>query len=485
MYEQSQFFIGGKWTAPEGQSTITVLNPSTEEPSSSFIDGTNADMDKAVDAARAAFDFGPWPRMTPGERGAILAAAAVRLRAYNEEMAYALTGEMGSPIAQSTGAQMPVTVDLFEYYASLASQFTWESRRPTYDAANQDYDIVVRGEPVGVVAAIVPWNGPQIVAAMKLGPALLAGCTVILKPSPEATLNFLRFADAFHEAGLPAGVLNIVPAGREVGEYLVTHPRIDKVTFTGSPAAGRRSGALCGERIRRCTLELGGKSAAILLPDVDVASTVPNLVGPMMFISGQACNAQTRILAPRSRYEEVIDAMVATVEGVPYGDPYDMNTFVGPLASKAQLDRVTGYLELAKQEGAKAVIGGGRPKDFTKGYYVEKTVFRDVDNSMRIAQEEIFGPVYVVIPYDDVDNAVDIANDSVYGLAGSVWTADEVAGLEVAKRLRAGSLGVNFYSLDCAAPFGGFKGSGIGRERGTEGILPFLETKSILVRKGS
>jgi aldehyde dehydrogenase (NAD+) len=251
MYTQTQFFIDGKWNDAEGSNLVTTLDPATEEISGTFIDGTEADIDHAVAAARRAFDFGPWPRMTPGERAAIMMKAAANLRKLNDEMAFTLTAEMGSPISQSTGAQMPVAVDLFEYYAGLAASYEWETRRPTYDAGNAGYDIVVYHEPVGVVAAIVPWNGPQIVAAMKLAPALIAGCTTILKPAPEATLNFVQFANAFRDAGLPEGVLNIVPAGREVGEYLVKHDGIDKVTFTGSTAVGRRLGSMCGERISR------------------------------------------------------------------------------------------------------------------------------------------------------------------------------------------------------------------------------------------
>lgn len=484
MYEMQSFFIGGDWVAPAGESSITVLHPATEEISGTFVDGTVADMDRAAAAAREAFDHGPWPRMSHVERAQVILAATSRMREFNDEMGETLTAEMGSPITQAIGAQIPVAVDVFEYYASLANKYAWEERRPTYDEANQNYEIIVRGEPVGVVAAIIPWNGPQIVAAMKLGPALMAGCTIILKPAPEATLNFVRFADAFRDAGLPPGVLNIVPAGREVGEYLVTHPLVDKVTFTGSTAAGKRIASLCGERIRRCTLELGGKSAAILLEDVDLTTALPALVGPMMFISGQACNALTRILAPASRYEAIVDGLVDVVANVPYGDPRDPSTFVGPLASRAQYDRVARYLEVGKNEGAKAVLGGGRPEGFDRGYYLEKTVFRDVEPDMRIAQEEIFGPVYSVIKYTDVDDAVRIANDSQYGLAGAVWGADEDAALDVVGRVRAGSTGVNYYSLDAAAPFGGFKNSGLGRERGIEGLQPYLETKSILVRKG-
>ena len=482
MYTQKEFFIDGQWVQPAGTDTVTILNPATEEISGSFVDGTKPDMDRAVAAARTAFDRGPWPRMSPLERAEIIRKATQNLRRYNDEMAHTLTAEMGSPISQSLGAQMPVAVDVFEYYAGLASTYEWEARRPTYDAGNAGYEIVVSQQPVGVVAAIIPWNGPQIVAAMKLAPALISGSTVILKPAPEATLNFMQFANAFREAGLPEGVLNIVPAGREVGEYLVTHPGVDKVTFTGSTDAGRRIGSLCGQLIRRCTLELGGKSAAILLEDVNLNTAIEALVGPMMFISGQACNAQTRILAPRSRYDEVVDAMVSTISAVPYGDPRDESTFVGPLASQRQRDRVESYLELGKKEGANVAMGGGRPSDYPKGWYLEKTIFRDVDNSMRIAQEEIFGPVYVVIPYDDTNDAISIANDSPFGLAGSVWTEDEAAGLDVARQIRTGGLGVNYYNLDAASPFGGFKNSGIGRERGIEGLSAFLETQSILVK---
>lgn len=483
MYTQKEFFIGGAWEAALGSDVITTLDPDTEEKAGSFIDGTKADIDRAVEAARRAFDSGPWPRMSPHDRAEVMKRAAQNLRKYQNEMADTLTSEMGSPISQSRGAQIPVAIDLFEYYASLADSYEWNIRRPTYDEANSGYDVLVFHEPVGVVAAIVPWNGPQIVAAMKLAPALLAGCTVVLKPAPEATLNFVDFANAFKEAGLPDGVLNIVPAGREVGEYLVVHDGVDKVTFTGSTAVGRRLGALCGERIRRYSLELGGKSAAILLDDVDAKSAAEGLIGPMMFISGQACNAQTRILAPRSRYEEIIEALESAVNAVPFGSSRDPNTFVGPLASSRQRERVERYIELGKQEGAKVVLGGNRPKDRDKGWFVEKTIFRDVDNRMRIAQEEIFGPVYVVIPYESTQDAINIANDSPYGLAGSVWTQDETAGLEVLGQIKSGTLGVNYSSLDCAAPFGGYKASGIGRERGPEALAYYLETKSVLMKR--
>jgi aldehyde dehydrogenase (NAD+) len=478
--KQTTFYIGGKWVAGAGTEDLVMIDPSTEEEFGRARAGTRQDIDQAVHAARAAFDHGPWPQMSPSDRAAVLARAAQAIREHSDEMAETLTSEMGSPITQSRFAQIPIAADLFDYYATLASVIPWSERRPAVDAVNDGYEIAVYKEPVGVVAAIVPWNGPQILAAMKLAPALLAGCTVVLKPAPEAVLNLVKFAQAFHEAGLPPGVLNIVPAEREVGEYLVTHPGVDKVTFTGSTTAGRRIGELCGNLIRRCSLELGGKSAAILLEDVDLNQAMTGLAAPMMFISGQACNAPTRILAPRSRYNEALQAVVATVEAANYGNAHDPDTFVGPLAAERQRDRVEGFLQRGVAEGARVVLGGGRPAGYEKGWYVDKTVFADVTNEMHIAREEIFGPVYVVIPYNDVPDAVRIANDSAYGLAGSVWTKDLTQGAEIAKQIRSGSLGINAHGLDSAAPFGGYKASGIGRERGIEGVHTFVETKSVI-----
>jgi len=323
---------------------------------------------------------------------------------------------------------------------------------------------------------------PLFIAAMKLGPALSAGCTMVLKVSPETALDAYLLAEAVEEAQLPPGVVNIVAAGRETSEYLVRHPDIDKVSFTGSTATGGRIGSICGEQIKRCTLELGGKSAAILLEDVDLASAMQPLLGAALLNNGQACGAQTRILAPRTRYAEIVDALAGAVGAMKLGDPLDPATNVGPVVSERQRDRILGYLASGKEQGARAACGGGRPKALERGWYIEPTVFANVDNAMKIAQEEIFGPVLSVIPYGDVDEAVAIANDSQYGLCGSVWTPDIERGAGIAARVRTGCVAVNSASiLDFRSPFGGFKKSGIGRELGPEGIGPYTEYQSIIL----
>jgi betaine-aldehyde dehydrogenase len=308
----------------------------------------------------------------------------------------------------------------------------------------------------------------------------------VIKPSPETPLDAMKMAEILEESGIPKGVVSVIPAGREVGEHLVKHSGVDKIAFTGSTAAGRRIAAICGEQLKRCTLELGGKSAAIILDDADLAATVEGLKFASLMNNGQACVAQTRILASRDRYDEVVDAVGAMVGGLAVGDPHDPATEVGPLVAERQQERVEKYVALGQEEGAKVVVGGnGMPAGIEKGWYVKPTLFSNVDNSMRIAQEEIFGPVLAVIPYDDADDAVRIANDSDYGLAGSVWTSDIDTGLDVARRVRAGTYGVNQYTMDFVAPFGGFKGSGIGREFGREGIDAYVELKSIVPPAGS
>jgi aldehyde dehydrogenase (NAD+) len=479
--DYDRLFIGGDWVAPEGTETIAVISPSTEEVIARVPDGTEADIDKAVAAARSAFDRGPWPRMTPTERGAIMAQVGAQLVAEMNEMAEIITNEMGSPISFSALGQVLAPSMIFNYYAELASTFAFDEVRTGLLNPN----MFVSKEPVGVVGAIAPWNVPLFIAAAKLAPSLVAGCTVVYKPAPETPFDAFRLAEIFADAGLPKGVLSVIPAGREVSEHLVTHPGVDKISFTGSGVGGKRIGGLCGERLKRCTLELGGKSAAIILDDADMAATIPTLLPNAIMNNGQACVAQTRILAPRGRYDEVVDALVAGVAALSVGDPLDPTTDVGPVVAERQRTRIEGYLASGREEGATVAIGGGRPGDLSKGWYVEPTVFSHVDNKMKIAQEEIFGPVLVVIPYDGDEQAVEIANDSSYGLCGSVWTKDNDRGLGLARQVRTGTYMVNApVPIDFATPFGGYKESGVGREFGPEGLESFLEQKSIALPPG-
>jgi aldehyde dehydrogenase (NAD+) len=473
--DYDRLFIGGDWVAPEGTDTIGIVSPVTEEVIARVPDGTEADIDKAVAAARIAFDRGPWPRLAPSERGEILRKAAAQITAEMGDMAEIITREMGAPITFSNLGQVFAPTMIFNYYADLADTYAFDEVRDGL----LNPKVLVTKEPVGVVGAIAPWNVPLFIAAAKLAPSLAAGCTVVFKPAPETPLDAFRLAEIFEECGLPKGVLSVVPAGREVSEHLVKHPGVDKISFTGSGVGGKRIGGLCGERLKRCTLELGGKSAAIILDDADLATTIPTLLPNAIMNNGQACIAQTRILAPRARYAEVVDAVVSGVAAMVVGDPMDPTTEVGPVVAERQRARIEGYLESGREEGATVALGGGRP-DIDKGWYVEPTVFTDVDNKMRIAQEEIFGPVLVVIPYDGDDNAVEIANDSNYGLCGSVWTNDNDRGLGVARQVRTGTYMLNtFAPMDFATPFGGFKESGVGREFGPEGLASFLEMKSI------
>ena len=473
--DRTAFYIDGDWAAPATGETLQVVSPHSEQVVATVPEGSRADIDAAVAAARRAFDSGPWPRMSPQQRVEVVQSFSNLYAGKLGEMAEVISTEMGAPISFSNLAQAPAPWMQIEAFLGIARAYPWEEAR-----TGSLGEVLVRREPVGVVAAIPPWNVPQFTIMSKLIPALLAGCTIVIKPAPETPLDTYLMAELLQEAGVPAGVVNIVAAGREVGEHLVSHPGVDKVAFTGSTAAGRKIAAVCGEQLKRVSLELGGKSAAIVLDDADLAATMEGLKFTALMNSGQACVAQTRILASRANYATVVDALAETVSAMVVGDPLDSATEIGPMVARRQQERVEKYIALGQEEGARVVIGGnGMPAGLSSGWYVRPTVFADVDNRMRIAQEEIFGPVLSVIPFEDVDDAVRIANDSEYGLAGTVWTGDVDAGLDVARRVRTGTYGVNTYTMDFAAPFGGFKSSGIGREFGPEGLAHYTELKSI------
>lgn len=480
LIESGEHFIGGGWVSPQGSDRIEVFSASTEELIGSVPEGSNADIDAAAKAARMAFDDPQgWSSWSVEERAAAMERLADALDRRSEETTTRVSMQNGMPIALAQQLEGVFPQVLLRYYAGLVRQTSFEETRDGLLGGT----IIVKKDPIGVVGSIVPWNFPQSIACFKLAPLLAAGCTAVLKPSPETVLDSLTLAEAIIEADLPPGVINIVPGGRDLGAYLVEHPLIDKVAFTGSTAAGRKIAGRCGELLRPVTLELGGKSAAIVLDDADVASSVENLFAATLMNNGQTCFLGTRILAPRKRYDEVVSVFAGLADGLAVGDAMDPSTQIGPMVSKRQQERVEGYIAKGRAEGARVAAGGDRAGQ-ERGWFVGPTIFADVETSHTIANEEIFGPVLAVIPYDSDDDAIRIANDSEFGLGGSVWSGDAERAEAVARRVVTGSIGINHYMVDPAAPFGGVKQSGLGRELGPEGLQAYLSTQSIYRTQG-
>ena len=467
---RAQFFVDGRFHTAD--TVEPVIEAATGEPLGDGACVTQSDINAAVAAARRALP--DWRASSPEHRAGILTAMADALKSRAKSTSELVTRENGMPISLSRGANGAFPPLLLRYYAQLITEVPVEEIRPSMIGHT-----IVRREAVGVVAAIIPWNYPQALAAMKVAPALAAGCTVVLKASPETALDALSFAEAAVEAGLPPGVLNVVSGGPAVGACLVAHPGVDKVAFTGSTATGRLVAEMCGRLMRPVTLELGGKSAAIILDDADLEATMQGLRNASFVNNGQTCHLSSRILAPRSRYAEIVDAVAGLADGMAVGDPLDPGTEIGPMVSSRQRDRVLGYIDVGKDSDARLVAGGSVPKEQPRGWFVSPTVFADVDNSDRLAREEIFGPVLTITSYDTDDEAIALANDTEFGLAGTVWSADVDRATTVARSVHTGTIGVNAYALDVRAPFGGVKASGMGRELGPEGLEAYRTLKSI------
>jgi len=470
-----KLFIGGEWVAATSGRQIEITNPNSEEIVARVAEASEADMDRAVAAARQAFDHGPWPTTPPAERGRRLMAMIDQLEARVPELAAAWTAQVGG-LASFAPVMHGGAVAGLRGIAAMGESFAWveQKKGQVVDTA------IIAREPVGVVVGIAPWNAPFGIMANKVFYALIAGCPIIMKPSPETPLEAYIIAEAAEAAGLPGGTVNLVPAERAASDHLIHSNDIDKVSFTGSSAAGMHIASVCAGKMTRCTMELGGKSAAIIRDDFPIEAAAGILGNTITVMSGQVCAMLSRAIVPKHRHDELAEAIAGVMKGITIGHSEDPGTQLGPLAMKRQLERVEMYIEEGRKS-ADLVTGGQRPAHMNKGYFIEPTLFANVDNQSRIAQEEIFGPVLCLIPAEDEEDAIRLANESDFGLNGSVFTTDPQAAYDISRRIRTGVMGQNGMRMEFGMPFGGFKQSGVGREGGEEGLWPYLETKTILL----
>ena len=476
--EAGKLLIGGEWRDATGGKTFATVNPATAEVLTTAAEASAADVDAAVQAARKAFDdpSGPWRKMSASERGRLIWGLADRVEKHIDELAELETLDNGKPIFESRYVDMPMVIDVLHYYAGWATKIQGETVN-TFETA---FTYTLR-EPVGVVGLIIPWNFPLLLASWKLGPALACGCTVVLKPAEQTPLTTLRFGQLALEAGVPAGVLNILTGGPETGKAMVRHPGIDKIAFTGSTVVGKEIMRGAADSLKRVTLELGGKSPNIVFADSDVDNAVKGAINGIFYGKGEVCNAGSRLFVESKVRDEFLDKLVGRAKKLQPADPLDPKTRMGAIVSQEQMQTVLGYIEAGKKEGARLVAGGNRVSvDGGKGFFLEPTIFGDVTNDMKIAQEEIFGPVLATLSFDDIDQVVDLANRNQYGLAAAVWTRDVKKAHTISRQLKAGTVWINTYGLmDAALPFGGYKSSGFGRELGVNAIEHYTEVKTV------
>lgn len=477
---EAQLFIGGKWTDSASKETFEVINPATGKPFAKVALAGEEDVNLAVESAKKAFETRRWHSLPALERGRILRRIAELIRKNQMELAQIMTRENGVPVNMAMFVEIPMAADAFDFFASLVVQPIGEVVPFSLNAPSEHMAWTMK-EPIGVAGLITPWNFPLLMPAWKIAPALAAGCPSILKPAPETPMTALKLAEICKEAGVPDGMLHVLPGTDEAGKSIVSHPDIPKIAFTGETNTGKHILRSAAEHIKRVTLELGGKSPNIIFEDADIDEAARSALFGIFYNSGQVCQAGSRILVHESIYDQFLEKLVERAKKLNVGPGTEMKNNLGPVVSKQQHEKILNYIEIGKNEGAKLLCGGGVPENLTEGYFIEPTVFADVTSSMRIAREEIFGPVVGVIPFKDDDEAVQIANDTIYGLAAAVWTKDIKRGLRMAKRIKSGTLWINTYQvLSPTLPFGGYKQSGIGRENGIQAINNFLETKSVI-----